>query len=133
MGLFSNDMVMDKGLTWLSTTGLKILVNTSHQPTSKAEATSTGNLIAMSTDLDFSALAASTLSGRKLPIDATTDISVLDSSATSAGKATHISIISNATLCYVTQCTTRKLTASDTVNIPAWNIHVLDPTSSTDA
>jgi len=131
MGLWMNEVLAQKGFDWLSTTGHKIIINTSHQPQTKAEATSTGNLMAISTDLDFAAIAASTLSGRKLPIAKTTDITPKGSSGTSAGVARHISIISGTTLVYVTQCTTRSLTTNDTVTISSWAIHILDPSSST--
>jgi hypothetical protein len=124
--VWGNDVLMDKLLTVISTTSVKLTINNT-TPTSKADATSTeGTCLGISTHLDFSALANSTMSagGRKLPVDATTDISIMQ-----AGTADAICLISGSTLVFVTKCTTRALTTADTASVPAWRIDINDPTT----
>ena len=66
-------------------------------------------------------------SGRKVTISAQTGV-LIDSS----GTGTHIALIRTAdsTLIYVTTCTSQAVTAngSNTVNMPAWDVELADPT-----
>jgi hypothetical protein len=50
---------------------------------------------------------------------------------TSSGSAEHVALIGDSTLLYVTTCAAKALTTADTVTIPGWSIHILEPTSST--
>jgi len=125
MGLWANDRVFDEGLNIVSS-GKKLCLCTT-QPTDKA--TSTGDYMrGISTHLDFDAIANSTMTagGRKLPVQATSNIAI-----SSSGPIHHIAIITGTTLLYVTMCTTRLATTSDTVTVPAWRIEINDPTTDT--
>lgn len=124
--VWGNDLILDRGLTWVSSHIKKITIN-STTPTSKTNATDvTKTMLGISTHLDVSALTNSTMTagGRKIDISKTTDITIVN-----AGNADAICIIDASTLVYVTKCTTRALTTSDTVEIPAWHINAIDPTT----
>ena len=80
--------------------------------------------VAMTPNTDFTK-ANGTVSGRKVTVAAKSGVSVA-----SSGTATHLvlALTSDSTLRYVTTCTSQALTAGNTVNIPAWEIEVQDPT-----
>jgi hypothetical protein len=80
--------------------------------------------VAMVPNTDFTK-AAGSVSGRKMTVAAKSGVSVATS-----GTATHIvlALTSDTTLRYVTTCTSQVLTAGNTVNIPAWDIEIQDPT-----
>lgn len=80
--------------------------------------------VALTPDTDFTK-ANGTTSGRKVTVAAKNGVSV-----SSSGTATHIAIArsTDSTLRYVTTCTSQALTSGNTVNIPAWEIEVADPT-----
>lgn len=80
--------------------------------------------VALTPDTDFTKANGDT-SGRKVTVAAKTGVTVDNS-----GTATHIAIArtTDSTLRYVTQCTSQVLTAGNTVNVPAWDIEVADPT-----
>lgn len=61
--------------------------------------------------------------GRKVTVAAKSAVPV-----DSSGTATHVSLDDGTTLLYVTTCTSQALTAANTVNIPAWDIEIADPT-----
>ena len=44
------------------------------------------------------------------------------------GDATHIAICDATRLLYVTTCTTQTLTSGGTVDFPAWDVEIADPT-----
>lgn len=64
------------------------------------------------------------VSGRKTTVAAQNGITV-----DSTGEADHIVLadVGATTLLYVTTCTAQTLTAGNTVNVPAWDIEVADP------
>lgn len=62
-------------------------------------------------------------SGRKVTVAAKSGITI-----DTSGTATHISLDDGATLLYVTTCTSQALTAAGTVDFPAWDIEIADPT-----
>lgn len=80
--------------------------------------------VAMTPDTDFTKANGST-SGRKVTVAAKSGVSV-----TASGTATHVVLArsTDSTLRYVTTCTSQALTSGNTVNIPAWDIEVADPT-----
>jgi len=124
MGLWANSTLGDTLLARISSSAKKILVcNT--QPASKILSTSTANLIGISTDLDFTGPGAGG-SGRRLTVTITTDIAALNAANMVAN---HIVLISSSTMLFITQCTTRLISTSDTMTIPAWTIDVNDPTT----
>ena len=61
--------------------------------------------------------------GRKVTVAAKSGVSV-----DTNGTATHVSMDDGTTLLYVTTCTSQALTAGNTVNFPAWDIEIADPT-----
>lgn len=104
------------------------MVACSAQPTTYAEANATYALAdaAMTPDTDFTK-ANGDISGRKVTMAAKSSI-LIDTS----GTATHVALIrtTDSSLRYVTTCTSQALTAngSNTVNFPAWDIEIADPT-----
>ena len=80
--------------------------------------------VALTPDTDFTKANGDT-SGRKVTVAAKSGVTV-----DSSGTATHIAIArtTDSTLRYVTTCTSQVLTAGNTVNVPAWDIEVGDPT-----
>jgi dipeptidyl aminopeptidase/acylaminoacyl peptidase len=76
------------------------------------------------TGTDFT-LANGDASGRKVTVAAKDGVAVDDT-----GNADHIALLdtSNSRLLYVTTCTTKGLTSGDSVNIPAWDAEIADPT-----
>jgi hypothetical protein len=72
-------------------------------------------------------LAAGDASGRKATVPAVSGVNIA-----SSGTANHIALIDTqtnaASLLYVTTCTDKALTASDTANTSAWDIEIADAT-----
>jgi hypothetical protein len=62
-------------------------------------------------------------SGRKVTVAAQNAVPV-----DASGTATHICLDDGTTLLFVTTCTSQALTSGNTVNIPAFDIEVADPT-----
>lgn len=119
------DAILDKTLDEIATATKQVLC--SAQPTTYAEANATYALADIVIDgTDFTKANGDT-SGRKVTIAAQTGV-LIDTSGTS----THIALIRTAdsTLIYVTTCTSQAVTAngSNTVNFPAWDIEIADPT-----
>lgn len=118
------DAVLDKILDEIATATRMLAC--SAQPTTYTEANSTYALadVTMSGG-DFSKANGDT-SGRKVTMGAKSSV-LIDTT----GTATHIALVrvSDSTLLYVTTCTSQSLTAngSNTVNFPAWDIEVADP------
>jgi len=73
-------------------------------------------------------IAASTVSGYKISSTQVSGITI-----STSGSAQHIAHVntSSSKLIYVTTCTAKNLTTADTVTIPSWSIHLLQPSSST--
>ena len=61
--------------------------------------------------------------GRKVTVGAQTGVTI-----DSNGTATHVCLDDGSTLLFVTTCTSQALTAAGTVDIPAFDIEVADPT-----
>lgn len=103
-----------------------VMVACSAQPTTRTEAVSTYALadVAMTPNTDFTKANGDT-SGRKVTVAAKSGV-LIDTS----GTATHIALCDGTRLLYVTTCTSQALTAngSNTVNFPAWDIEIADPT-----
>lgn len=80
--------------------------------------------VAMTADTDYTKADGDT-NGRKVTVAAKNGVNVDNS-----GTATHVVLarVADTTLRYVTTCTSQVLTAGNTVNIPAWDIEVADPT-----
>jgi hypothetical protein len=96
----------------------------SAQPTTRTEAVTTFKLadVAMTPDTDFTNADGDT-SGRKVTVAAKSAVPV-----DTTGTATHVALVDATRLLYVTTCTSQALTSGNTVNIPAWDIEIADPT-----
>lgn len=68
-------------------------------------------------------LAAGDVSGRKLTVAAQTGVPV-----DASGTATHVCGTDGSTLLWVTTCTSQALTSGNTVDIPAFDLEITDPT-----
>lgn len=99
----------------------------SAQPTTYTEGNATYALADVTlTGTDFT-VANGDINGRKVTTAAKSAV-LIDTS----GTATHIALldVANSKLLYVTTCTSQPLTAngSNTVNFPAWDVEIADPT-----
>jgi len=103
------------------------MVACSAQPTTYTEGNATFALadVTMASG-DFTKANGDT-SGRKMTVGAKSGV-LIDTT----GTATHVALldVANSKLLYVTTCTSQALTAngSNTVNFPAWDIELADPT-----
>jgi len=96
----------------------------SSQPTTRTEAVTTYKLadVAMTPNTDYTKANGDT-NGRKVTVAAKSAVAV-----DSSGTATHVALVDGSRLLYVTTCTSQALTAGNTVNFPAWDIEIADPT-----
>lgn len=119
------DAVLDQMLDEIATATKQVAC--SAQPTTFTEANATYALADIALDSGDFSKANGDSSGRKVTVAAQNGV-LIDAS----GTATHIALVRTAdsTLLYVTTCTSQALTAngSNTVNMPAWDIEVGDPT-----
>jgi len=94
----------------------------SAEPTTRTEAITTYALAdAAMSGTDFTHANGDT-SGRKTTVAAKAGETV-----DTTGTATHIALTSASVLLYVTTCTSQALTGGNTVNFPAWDIEIADP------
>ena len=119
--------VLDAALDEVATSTRLCVCST--QPTTYTEAITTYELADVTLTAgdgngDFT-IADGDASGRKVTITAQSGITVDNS-----GTAQHIALVdvANTTLQYVTTCTSQVLTAGNTVDVPAWDIEIADPT-----
>ena len=119
------DIIMDGALDVIATATKQVAC--SAQPTTYTEANATYALADIVIGSGDFTKANGDTSGRKVTIGAQSGV-LIDTS----GTATHVALIRTAdsTLIYVTTCTSQALTAngSNTVNFPAWDIEIADPT-----
>ena len=118
------DAILDKTLDEIATATKQVLC--SAQPTTYTEANATYALADIVIDGSDFTKANGDVSGRKVTISAQSGV-LIDTS----GTGTHIALVRTAdsTLIYVTTCTSQAVTAngSNTVNMPAWDIELADP------
>jgi len=121
-----HDDVLDGALNILKNNVTRMTVCSS-QPTTYAEANATYALADVTLSSTDFTNANGDSSGRKTTVGAQSS-GLIDTS----GTATHVALldVSNSKLLYVTTCTSQALTAngSNTVNFPAWDIEIADPT-----
>jgi hypothetical protein len=125
MGKIVHDDVLDGALNIVKNNGTRLCV-CSTQPTTYAEAITTYKLaIKTITGTDFTGPADGDTNGRKLTVNAANGLNV-----DTGGDAQHIAIADsgNSKLLYVTTCTLKTLAQNDSVNVPAWDIEIADPT-----
>ncbi|GIK42453.1 MAG: hypothetical protein BroJett011_62860 [Chloroflexota bacterium] len=125
MAKWANDSMMDAALAYVADNGDRLDV-CSGQPANyagiAAVTLATVALTAGAGNGDYT-LANGDTNGRKLTVAAQSGLSV-----TASDTATHIAISDgSATLLYVTTCTSQALTSGNTVNVPAFDIEIADP------
>lgn len=125
MAKTANDEIMDAALDVIATATRMIAC--SAQPTTYTEANSTYALADVTlAGGDFTKANGDT-NGRKVTIAAKSSV-LIDTS----GTPNHVALVlvASSKLLYVTTCTGGALTAngSNTVNFPAWDIEIADPT-----
>jgi hypothetical protein len=119
-----DDTVLDGAFDILDQADLMVVC--SAQPTTYAEAITTYKLadIALTPNTDFTK-ANGDINGRKVTVAAKAGVTI-----DANGTATHVALVksSGSVLLYVTTCTSQVLIAGGTVDFPAWNIEISDPT-----
>ena len=117
-----HDDVLDGAFDVLDQAVLMIVC--SAEPLTRAEAVTTYALAdaTMVADTDYTK-ANGDVSGRKVTVAAKSSILV-----DSTGTGTHIALVDGTRLLYVTTCTSQALTSGNTVNFPAWDVEIGDPT-----
>jgi hypothetical protein len=118
------DAVMDAAFDYIDQADvLRVCSTLDSSPTHAEIVTATLASVAITPDTDFTKADGDT-SGRKVTVAAKSSVSV-----TASGDANHIALTttSGSVVRYVTTCTTQTLTSGNTVNIPAWDIEIADP------
>lgn len=100
-----------------------LMIACSAEPTTRTEAVTTYALadVAITPDTDFTKADGDT-SGRKVTVAAKNGVTV-----DVTGDAIYIALVDGTRLLYVTACTSQSLTSGNTVNFPAWDVEILDP------
>lgn len=95
----------------------------SQEPTTRTEAITTYALADIAIDSADVTVADGDTNGRKATVAAQNGVTV-----DANGTGTHIALVDGTRLLYVTTCTGQVVTAGNTVNFPAWDIEIADPT-----
>lgn len=118
------DAALDSAFDYIDQCNVMTVCET--EPTTYAEANATYMLAttAMTPDTDYTK-ADGDVSGRKVTVAAKSGVSI-----TNTGTANWICLLKSGTteLVYKTTCTAQALTSGGTVDIPAWDIEIQDPT-----
>lgn len=124
MGKAVHDDVLDGALNILKNNATRLTI-CSAQPTTYAEANATYALADVTIDSTDFTNANGDTNGRKTTVGAQSSITI-----DSSGDATHVALldVANSKLLYVTTCTSQTLTSGGTVNLPAFDIEIADPT-----
>lgn len=101
-----------------------IMTVCSSEPTTRTEAVTTFKLadVAMTVNSDYTKANGDT-SGRKVTVAAKSAVPI-----DTSGTATHVALCDGTNLLYVTTCTSQALTSGGTVDFPAWDVEIADPT-----
>lgn len=126
MAKLVHDDVLDGALNIIKNNCTRLTV-CSTQPTTYTEGNATYALADVTVDSTDFTVANGDTNGRKVTVAAQSSV-LIDTSGTAA----HIALldVANSKLLYVTTCTSQALTAngSNTVNVPAFDIEIADPT-----
>lgn len=119
---YLNDEILDQGLDYLDTNGVRLDI-CSQEPTTYAEATSTYTL-GNKTSLNTGATQDGDASGRKVTVPAITDGSV-----TSTGTASHFAVTDGSSVLLVTQAlsSSQGVTSGNTFSLTAFDVEIPDP------
>ena len=121
MGKLANDLVADGYLEILEDNA-NLICACSAEPATRTEAVVTYMLATYAmTSADFT-IADGGSGGRKVTISAKSGITI-----TNNGTVTHLAIVNNSVLYFVTTTSAQALVAGNLLNIPAWTITVNDP------
>jgi len=124
--MWASTLVMVNGLSYLSSQVSRMTV-CSTNPANVAQAIgSSGNIFLAGATTANISTPQSTTNGVVIAVSSMSSLAV-----TSSGVARCVVLVADTSeLLYITTCTTRAMTTSDTVSIPSWNIRIADPTSS---
>ena len=121
MGKWANTELHDGYLNGIKDSS-NLLCACSEQPSNRTEAVATYCLATVALDaLDFSVVAGAS-GGRTLTVSAKNNIPIVAN-----GDMTHIALVDNSTLRFVTTTSMQNLLSGNLLNIPAWGITVNDP------
>lgn len=120
MGKKVHDDVLDGAFNILN--DATTLLVCSSEPADRAAALAAALADVAIDGTDFT-IANGDVSGRKCTIAAQTGVPV-----DTSGTATHLALIDGSRLLYVTTVTSQALVAGNTVNTPAWDVEIADPT-----
>lgn len=112
--------VLDAALDEIATATVQVLC--SAEPTTRTEAVTTYALADVTMAGGDYTNADGDTSGRKVTVAAKSGVTV-----DSTGTATHVALCDATDLLYVTTMTSQALTATNTVDIGAWDIELADP------
>lgn len=119
MGKKVADSVLDAALDKIATATSQIAL--AAEPADRAAAISGALATATMAGGDYTNANGDT-SGRKVTVGAKSGVSI-----TATGTCTHLALIDGTELLYVTTVTSKALTNGDTVDMPAWDIELADP------
>lgn len=123
MGKSVNNDILDAGFLLVKNNS-NLIVLCSQEPTTRSEAVTTYKLASKVIDsTDFTGPLDNVSGGRKLTINAQSSINIENS-----GIATHVAIVDDTRLLYVTTCNSRQVYVGDIVNLPSWSAIIEDPT-----
>lgn len=119
-----HDDVLDGALNIIKNNVTR-MVACSAQPTTYTEGNATYALADVTMASGDFTIANGDTNGRKVTVGAKSTVTV-----DVTGTATHVCLldVTNSKLSYVTTCTSQALTSGNTVNFPAWDIEIADPT-----
>lgn len=120
MAKWANDSVLDALLDKVAT-ATQMIVTTS-QPADRAAALAAELASTSVASGDFTKSDATSPVGRKVAVATKANVNV-----TASGTATHVALVDDTSLLYVTTVTSQALTSGNTVTIPSWNVTVADP------
>lgn len=122
MGKSAHDDVLDALLEEINA-NVNLMCVCSQQPTTRAEAAATYALATVALAGVDMVIADGASGGRKLTIAAKSNVPI-----TGGGSVSHIALVDNTKLYFITTNVAQTLAIGNLVNIPAWTITAGDPT-----
>ena len=122
---YAPSAVMDAAFDYIDQADtLRVCSTLSGAPTHAQIVTATLASTAITPDTDFTKSAGDT-NGRKVRVAAKAGISI---SASGTAEQVCLTTTSGSVVRYVTTCTSQALTSGGTVDVPAWDVEIADPT-----
>ena len=122
MGKAAHDDVLDALLEEINA-NVNLMCICSQQPTTRTEAAATYALATVALAGGDMVIADGAAGGRKLTIAAKSNVPI-----TASGSGSHIVLVDNTKLYFITTNVTQTLASGNLVNIPTWTITAGDPT-----